>query len=197
VAEAEAADAFLIRHGETEWSRSGQHTGSTDIPLTEEGRRQARLAGERIAGTEFTLVLSSPLSRALETCRLAGLDERVQLRDDLREWDYGEYEGLTTKEIREDRPDWYLFDDGCPGGETADQVGARVDRVISEVRSNGGDVALFGHGHCLRVFGARWLGFPPEQAGRFALSTATVSVLGSEHDRPAVWLWNDAWKPEV
>jgi broad specificity phosphatase PhoE len=186
-------DIVLVRHGETEWTLSGQHTGTTDIPLTDTGRRQAQDAGRRIAAPSYALVLSSPLSRALETCRLAGLGDAVQVRDDLREWDYGDYEGRTTKEIRVERPDWYLFADGCPGGETAADVGARVDRVIAEARGAGGNVALFGHGHCLRVLAARWLGFPPEEGGRFALTTATVSVLGAEHERPAVWLWNDTW----
>ncbi len=183
---------MLVRHGETEWSLSGQHTGSTDIPLTEAGRAQALALAQRLAGRSFALVLSSPLSRAVETCRLAGLGDAAQLRDDLREWDYGEYEGLTSKRIREERPDWYLFDDGCPGGETAEQVGERADRVLAEVRAAGGDVALFGHGHCLRVVAARWLGFPARDAGRFALSTATLCVLGGEHERPAVWLWNES-----
>jgi broad specificity phosphatase PhoE len=180
----------LARHGETEWSLNGRHTGSTDLPLTENGRRQAEALGRLLAGRRFELVLSSPLSRALDTCRLAGY--APQLRDDLREWDYGEYEGLTTAEIRRTRPDWYLFRDGCPGGETPEQVGTRVDRVIGEARSVGGDVALFGHGHCLRVLAARWLGFAPGEGGRFVLSTATLSVLGSEHARPAVRLWNRA-----
>jgi broad specificity phosphatase PhoE len=188
-------DVVLVRHGETEWTRSGRHTGSTDIPLTDHGREQARAAGERIAALSFALILSSPLSRALDTARLAGLGDEVQTRDDLREWDYGDYEGLTSKEIRAQRPDWYLFDDGCPGGETAAEVGERVDRVIAEASAAGGDVALFGHGHCLRVLTARWLGLPPAQGGRFALGTATVSVLGGEHDRPAIWLWNDTWTP--
>jgi broad specificity phosphatase PhoE len=188
-------DVVLVRHGETEWTRSGRHTGSTDIPLTDHGREQARAAGERIAALSFALILSSPLSRALDTARLAGLGDEVQTRDDLREWDYGDYEGLTSKEIRAQRPDWYLFDDGCPAGETAAEVGERVDSVIAEASVAGGDVALFGHGHCLRVLTARWLGLPPAQGGRFALGTATVSVLGGEHDRPAIWLWNDTWTP--
>lgn len=183
---------MLARHGQTEWSLSGQHTGSTDIPLTEEGRRQARALASRLAGREFALVLSSPLSRALETCRLAGLGDRVQVRAELREWDYGEYEGLTTEQIRERDPGWHLFDDGCPGGETAEQVGARVDRVVAELRAAGGDAAVFGHGHCLRVLAARWLERPACEGGRFALSTATLSELGGEHDRPAMWLWNEA-----
>ena len=185
-------DAVLARHGETEWSRSGRHTGSTVVPLTEEGRRQARAVGERLAGRTFAAVLTSPLTRAVETCRLAGLGDTAQTRDDLREWDYGEYEGLTSVQIRESRPDWYLFDDGCPGGETAEQVGERLDRVLAEVRAVDGDVALFAHGHCLRVLAARWLGLPAREAGRFALDTATLCELGGEHHRPAVWLWNDA-----
>jgi probable phosphoglycerate mutase len=185
-------DAVLVRHGQTEWSLDGRHTGSTDIPLTEEGRREAEAAGRRLAGRKFALVLSSPLSRALDTCRLAGFGDAVQVREDLREWDYGDYEGLTSPQIREERPDWYLFRDACPNGETAEQVGERVDRVIMEVRGVGGDAALFGHGHCLRVLAARWLGFTAEDAGRLALSTATVGVLGYEHERPALWLWNES-----
>ena len=184
-------DAVLVRHGQTEWSLDGRHTGTTDIPLTEEGIREAEKAGRRLAGHTFALVLSSPLARALETCRLAGLADAVQVREDLREWHYGDYEGLSTVQIREERPDWYLFRDGCPNGETAEQVGERVDRVIAEVRSVDGDAALFGHGHCLRVLAARWLGFTAEDAGRLALSTATVGVLGYEHERPALWLWNE------
>jgi broad specificity phosphatase PhoE len=183
-------DAVLVRHGQTEWSLDGRHTGSTDIPLTEEGRREAEAAGRRLAGRNFALVLSSPLARALDTCRLAGFGDAVQVREDLREWQYGDYEGLSTVQIREERPDWYLFRDGCPNGETAEEVGERVDRVITEVRAVGGDAALFGHGHCLRVLAARWLGFAAEDAGRLALSTATVGVLGYEHERPALWLWN-------
>jgi broad specificity phosphatase PhoE len=184
-------DVVLVRHGQTEWSLSGQHTGSTDVPLTAEGCRQAEAVRPRLAGRRFALVLSSPLSRALQTCRLAGLGDEVQVRDDLREWDYGDYEGLTSKQVREERPDWYLFDDGCPNGETAPEVGARLDRVVAELRDAGGDAAVFGHGHALRVLGARWLGLDPEQAGRFGLATATVSVLGGEHGRPAMWLWNE------
>jgi broad specificity phosphatase PhoE len=187
-----AAEVVLVRHGETDWSRSGRHTGVTDLPLTSEGRRQAEALRERLAGRRFALVLSSPLSRALDTCRLAGLGESVQLRDDLREWDYGEYEGKTTAEIRQSSPGWYLFDDGCPGGEDAAAVGARVDRVIAEARSCGGDAALFGHGHCLRVLAARWLELPAARGGSFGLSTATLSVLGYEHSRPAFRLWNEA-----
>jgi len=187
-----AWEVVLVRHGETEWSRSGRHTGVTDLPLTAEGRRQAEALPGRLAGRRFALVLSSPLSRALDTCRLAGLGDRVQPRDDLREWDYGEYEGETTAEIRRGRPGWYLFADGCPGGEDAASVGARVDRVIAEVRSVDGDVAVFGHGHCLRVLAARWLDLPPSRGGSFGLSTGTLSVLGYERSSPVLWLWNEA-----
>jgi len=184
-------DAVLVRHGQTEWSLDGRHTGGTDIPLTEEGRREAEAAGRRLEERSFALVLSSPLKRALDTCRLAGLGDAVQTRDDLREWDYGDYEGKTSAQICEERPDWYLFRDGCPGGETAEQVGERVDRVIAEARAADGDVALFGHGHCLRVLGARWVGLPAEAGGQLALSTATVGLLGYEHERPVLWLWNE------
>ena len=181
---------MLVRHGETEWSLSGQHTGNTDIPLTENGRRQAEALGRRLAGRRFALVLSSPLARARDTCRLAGFGDAAQVREELREWDYGDYEGVTTADIRRERPDWHLFRDGCPNGEGAAEVGARVDRVIAEVRSADGDVAIFGHGHCLRVLAARWLGLPPERGGCFVLSTATLSVLSEEHGWPAVVLWN-------
>ncbi|MDX6672433.1 MAG: hypothetical protein QOI91_2796 [Solirubrobacteraceae bacterium] len=182
----------LARHGETEWSLSGQHTGSTDLPLTDEGRRQAQALAPRLAGREFALVLSSPLGRALETCRLAGLGDVVQVREDLREWDYGDYEGMTTPQIQERAPGWYLFDDGCPHGESAEDVGARADRVVAELRVADGDAAVFGHGHCLRVLAARWLELPARDAGRFALSTATLGELGGEHGRPVMWLWNEA-----
>ena len=184
-------DAVVVRHGQTEWSLDGRHTGRTDVPLTDRGRAEAEAAGRRIGDRSFALVLSSPLSRARETCRLAGLGDEAQLREELREWDYGDYEGLTSVQIRQDRPDWYLFRDGCPNGETAEQVGERVDRVIAEVRGTDGDAVLFGHGHCLRVLTARWLGFGPQDGGRLALSTATVGVLGYEHERPALWLWNE------
>jgi broad specificity phosphatase PhoE len=183
-------EAVLVRHGQTEWSMSGRHTGTTDIPLTAEGRRQAQAAGRALAGRELALVLSSPMERAMETARLAGLGDAVQVREDLMEWHYGDYEGRTSKEIRAERPGWYLFDDGCPGGEDAAGVGARADRVIAEARAADGDVALFGHGHMLRVLASRWLGLPPQEGVRFALDTATLGMLGYEHDRPALWLWN-------
>jgi broad specificity phosphatase PhoE len=181
-------EVWLLRHAETEWSRDGRHTGRTDVPLTEEGRARARELAHRIAGRAFALVLSSPLSRALETAELAGLVPQV--RDDLVEFDYGEYEGVTTAQIREHRPDWYLWRDGCPGGETADQVGVRVDRVIAEVRELDGDAALFAHGHVLRVLGARWVELPAQDGGRFALSTGTVCTLGYERETPVFWHWN-------
>jgi broad specificity phosphatase PhoE len=183
-------DVLLVRHGQTEWSLNGRHTGTTDVPLTEEGRRQAREVGQRLLGRDLRLVLSSPLSRALETARLAGLGDRVQVREDLVEWDYGRYEGATTPDIRRERPGWYLFRDGCPGGETAAEVGTRAERVIAELSEAGGDAAVFGHGHCLRVLAARFLELAAQEGGRLGLTTGTVSVLGYEHERPAVWLWN-------
>jgi broad specificity phosphatase PhoE len=186
------SEIVLVRHGQTEWSLSGQHTGSTDIPLTEQGREDARRLGERLASYEFKRVLSSSLSRALETARLAGMPEPVEPRDELREWEYGEYEGLTTKEIRAQRPDWLLWRDGCPGGEVATQVGERVDRVIAELREPPGDVAVFAHGHVLRVLAARWVELQPEDGARLGLETGTLSVLGWEREVPVVWTWNSA-----
>jgi probable phosphoglycerate mutase len=183
-------EVVLVRHGETEWTLSRQHTGRTDIPLTENGRAQAQAVGPRLAGREFVAVLSSPLGRALETCRLAGL-EATETTADLLEWDYGEYEGLTTAEIRETRPDWDLWRDGCPGGEQAVDVAARVDRVIAGLRALDGDAALFAHGHVLRVLAARWMELPPEAGGRLGLSTATLGVLGWERETSVAWLWND------
>jgi broad specificity phosphatase PhoE len=185
-------EVLLVRHGQTEWSLSGQHTGTTDIPLTDEGRRQGRRLGERLAGREFERVLSSPLGRALETCRLVGLGDQVEVREELREWDYGSYEGRTTADIRSERPEWYLWRDGCPDGETAAQVGARADRIVTELRELEGDAAVFAHGHLLRVLAVRWLELPPEAGGHFGLSTATLSIVGWERDIPAMWLWNGA-----
>lgn len=186
----EGPEVVLVRHGETEWSRNGRHTGSTDLPLTEAGVRQAERAGTALAGRSFARVLTSPLSRARETGRLVGLGDGALLRDDLREWDYGDYEGLTTAEIRRDRPGWDLWRDGCLGGEVASQVGARVDRVIAEAREAAGDVTLFAHGHVLRVLGARWLGLPPERGGSLGLTTGTISVLGQERENAVIWVWN-------
>ena len=184
-------EVLLIRHGETAWSLSGQHTGRTDIPLTDNGRRIARLVGEALRTYHFALVLVSPLQRALETCRLAGFGDVAQVRPDLMEWDYGDYEGLTTPQIRAERPGWSLWKDGCPNGETAQQVGQRVDRVIAEVRAAGGDVALFAHGHVLRVLTARWLELPPMDGRLFALATATISTLGYEREQSVILRWNN------
>ena len=183
-------EVFLIRHGETEWSLNGRHTGSSDIPLTEKGRQVARLWQPYAAARSFGLVLSSPLQRARETCELAGLAGQAQIEDDLREWNYGDYEGLTPQQIRAAQPKWQIFRDGCPGGESPDQVGARVDRVIARIRAVTGDVALFAHGHVLRVFGARWLGLPASAGSHFLLETATLCALSSYHGVPAVKRWN-------
>ena len=183
-------EIVLARHGETEWSRDGRHTGRTDIPLTDEGRRQARVLGEALGEWSFGRVLSSPLERALETCRLAGLGDRVETTDDLLEWDYGEYEGITTPEIREQRPDWYLWRDGCPGGEQPGDVARRVDRVLAAVGAEREDVALFAHGHVLRVLAARWIGLGPEDGALLALGTGTLSVLGYERETRVVRRWN-------
>ena len=180
----------LVRHGETEWSRSGRHTGRTDVPLTEKGRRDAERLAACLSAWRFERVLTSPLQRATETCQLAGLGERSELREDLREWDYGEYEGRTTPDIRTDRPGWTLWTDGVPGGEHADQVGARADRVIAEVRRMDGDVVLFGHGHMLRVLATRWIELPPTAGSRFGLDPATISVLGYERETPVLLRWN-------
>lgn len=184
-------EVVLVRHGETEWSRSGQHTGRTDVPLTAAGSRNAELLAPRLEQRRFAAVFTSPLSRASETCRLAGLGERAQVREELLEWDYGEYEGITTQEIRARRPGWLLWRDGCPGGEDARQVGSRADSLIEELRGLAGDAALFAHGHVLRVIAARWIGLPPEAGGQVALSTGTVSVLGYEREVAVIRLWND------
>ena len=183
-------EILLVRHGETEWSRDRKHTGRTDIPLTETGRQEAAMLRDALAGRSFARILSSPLSRALETCRLAGHGDQAELTDDLREWDYGEYEGITTAEIREKRPDWYLWRDGCPDGETAADVGRRADRVIESLSGIEGDVALFAHGHVLRVLTARWLGLGPEAGALFKLDTATLSALGYERETRVITRWN-------
>jgi probable phosphoglycerate mutase len=181
---------YVVRHGETEWSLSGQHTGVTDIPLTENGRAVARRLKPILAEPSFTLVLSSPLSRARETCELAGLGARAVLEPGLKEWNYGEYEGLTPTQIHAKAPGWMIFRDGCPGGETPAQVGARVDQVLTRVRAAPGDVALFAHGHAFRVLVARWIGLPPGAGQHFLLDTATLNVLGYYRDSPAVKIWN-------
>jgi broad specificity phosphatase PhoE len=183
-------NVFPIRHGETAWSLSRQHTGTTDIPLTENGRRLAEQIRPALARETFALVLVSPMQRARETCNLAGLGGKAVIDPDLMEWNYGEYEGLTTKQIHEAAPGWLIFRDGCPGGEAPEQVGARVDRVIARVRAAEGDVALFAHGHVLRVLAARWIGLPATAGQHFLLNTGTLSVLGYYREIPAVRIWN-------
>jgi broad specificity phosphatase PhoE len=182
---------ILVRHGETEWSREGRHTGRSDIELTDTGRRQAVLTGEALAAYHFAAVFTSPLRRAVTTCVLAGFGDRAVLCDALCEWDYGAYEGLTTAEIRERRPGWSLWGDGVVDGETVDEVGARADSVIARAKAIDGDVALFAHGHVLRILAARWLGLAAVGGRMFVLSTATISVLGYEREEPAVLRWND------
>jgi probable phosphoglycerate mutase len=182
---------FVIRHGETAWSLSGQHTGTTDIPLTDNGRRLAGRLRPALAGETFALVLTSPRQRARETCRLAGFGERAMTEPDLAEWDYGKYEGLTAEQIRETAPGWLVFRDGCPGGEAPGEVAMRVDRVIARARAVEGDVALFAHGHVLRVLVARWLGLGPDAGRHFLLDTGTLSVLDYYRGSiPAVKVWN-------
>jgi broad specificity phosphatase PhoE len=185
-------ELLLARHGETEWSLNGRHTGTTDLPLTENGRRRAQNLAPRLEERRFALVLTSPLKRAVQTCRLAGLGEEAQVRDDLHEWDYGDYEGLTTPQIHERDPAWSLWRDGCPNGERAPDVGARADRVIAEARGADGDVICFGHGHMLRVLGARWVALPPQDGGLLALATGALCALGYEHDLPVLVRWNEA-----
>lgn len=187
-----AWQVYLVRHGETEWSVSGQHTGTTDIPLTGNGRRAAAALQPILSKETFALVLTSPLQRARQTCELAGLGARAEIDPDLMEWDYGEYEGLTPQQIHGKAPDWLIFRDGCPGGETPEQICARVDRVIARVRETKGHVALFAHGHVFRVFAARWLGLPAAAGSHFQLDTATLSILGYYRDVPAVRRWNAA-----
>jgi broad specificity phosphatase PhoE len=183
-------DVFAIRHGETAWSISGQHTGTTDLPLTDNGRKLAQRMRPVLATKTFGLVLSSPMRRARETCELAGLGNKAIIDADLAEWNYGEYEGLTTEQIREAAPGWQLFRDGCPGGETPEQVGARVDRLIARSRAASGAAALFAHGHVLRVFAARWIGLPASGGQHFLLDTGTLCVLGYYREIPAVRVWN-------
>jgi broad specificity phosphatase PhoE len=180
----------LIRHGETEWSANGRHTGKTDLPLTEHGREQAAGLTRELEGWEFALVLCSPLRRARETCELAGYGDRAQIREELREWDYGDYEGLTTPQIRERAASWNLWRDGCPGGERPEQVGARVDAVLAEIRDAGGDVLAFAHGHVLRVLTARWLEMPVAGGARFALAAGALGVLGHERQTSVIERWN-------
>ena len=184
---------YLARHGETAWSLSGQHTGLTDLPLTERGEHNARALGERLRGVSLARVFTSPLQRAARTCQLAGFGADAEVDRDLVEWNYGDYEGKRTVEIRAERPGWQLFRDGCPGGESLEQIGARADRVVSRVRALGVDVLLFSSGHFLRVLAARWLGLEVGAGRYFVLGTASLSALGYEHDlsEPAVRFWND------
>jgi broad specificity phosphatase PhoE len=183
-------EVWLVRHGETQWSATGRHTGTTDIPLTDAGEEAARRVGVGLAGRAFSLVLTSPLTRARETCRLAGLDAGAVVDDDLREWDYGDYEGVTTSAIREQHPDWTIWRDGCPGGETADDVGRRADRVVTRLREADGAAVVFAHGHLLRVLAARWCGLAATAGAVLALDTATVSVLGWEREQSVIRTWN-------
>jgi broad specificity phosphatase PhoE len=184
---------YLARHGETAWSLSGQHTGLTDLPLTQRGECNARRLGERLKGLEFARVFTSPLQRALRTCELAGFGPRAEIDRDVVEWHYGEYEGLRSADIRAMRPDWELFRDGFPGGESLDEIGARADRVVNRVRSIDGAVLIFSSAHFLRVLAARWLGLKPEGARYFLLGTASLSTLTYEHNssEPVIGMWND------
>jgi probable phosphoglycerate mutase len=181
---------IAIRHGETEWSLNGRHTGATDIPLTDNGRRRAEFLRPALRGRAFALVLVSPLQRARQTCELAGMAALAVTEPDLVEWNYGKYEGLTPREIDRQAPGWLIFRDGCPGGETPEQVGARADRVIARARAVEGDVALFAHGHVMRVLVARWLGLPAGAGQHFLLDTGTLSVLDHYHGVPALKTWN-------
>ena len=184
-------DLWLLRHGETPWTLLGRHTGRTDLELTERGRKQAALLGRRLAGRPFALVLTSPLVRAHETCRLSGYGNVALIERDLQEWDYGAYEGRTTPEIRVGDPTWTIWDGGVPGGERVEDVGERADRVIARAAVAAGDVALFAHGHLLRILAARWLGLPAGAGGALALDTTSVSVLGIERGRRLIRHWNE------
>jgi probable phosphoglycerate mutase len=185
---------YLIRHGETAWSVSGQHTGRTDLPLTGQGEQNARRLGARLAGVAFSRVLTSPRQRARQTCELAGFAPGAEIEPDLAEWDYGDYEGLRTAEILQGRPGWNIFEDGCPHGESSGQVSERADRFITRLRALEGNVAAFSHGHFCRVLAARWIGLPVTEARRFVLGTASLGILGHEHDDPAapvIVRWNE------
>jgi broad specificity phosphatase PhoE len=184
---------YLMRHGETAWSLSGQHTGRTDIPLIEQGEQDARKLAERLRAVKFSRVFTSPLLRARRTCELAGMGDLAEIEPDLAEWDYGEYEGLRPVDIRKARPDWNVFGDGCPGGESPAQVSERADRLIARLRALEGNIAIFSHGHFGRVLAARWIGLEIRQAQNLLLSTASISILGYEHnvaEVPAIVLWN-------
>jgi probable phosphoglycerate mutase len=183
-------EIWLMRHGETEWSTSGAHTSRTDLPLLPSGIKQAQELAPKLKNQKFALVLVSPMQRARETCRLAGLSAQAEVTDDLKEWDYGDYEGRTTHDIRQERPDWSLWRDGVPNGESPDHVGERVQRVIQRCLQTDGNVALFAHGHVLRILTAVWLGLPPHDGQLFALNTGTMSVLGFEHEYHVILRWN-------
>ncbi|HZV74002.1 MAG TPA: histidine phosphatase family protein [Conexibacter sp.] len=185
-------ELWLARHGETEWSLSGRHTGRTDVPLTAHGERQAAALGERLRGVEFALVLASPLERARRTAELAGFGDALAFDEDLMEVDYGDYEGRTSAEIRRARPDWDLWRDGCPGGETIAEAARRAERVLARTRAVDGRVLLVGHGHLTRTLASRALTLAPDHGRHFALDPASLSIVGSEHAAPALWLWNDA-----
>ena len=189
-------EVVLVRHGETDWSAHNRHTGRTDVPLTEDGRRAAERVGLALRGRSFVLVLTSPLARAAETCRLAGFGEVAQVRPCLMEWDYGEYEGRTTIDIRREVPDWTIWRYGAPGGESPEQVGARADRILHEVRAATGDTLIFSHGHFLRVLAARWLETPPSEGRLFAFDPATLSILGHEREQPVLRIWNQPVVPD-
>lgn len=187
-------EAVLMRHGQTEWSLNGRHTGNTDIPLTPEGELEAAAMTPHISGHTYDLVLSSPLGRALQTCQMVGLGNRVQIREDLREWDYGDYEGLTSEQIHRTDPDWLLWRDGCPGGESPEAVAARCDRIVDELLAQAsggtGDAIVFAHGHILRSLGARWCELPVAAGQHLLLSTAAASSLSFEHQARAIKFWN-------
>lgn len=184
---------YLARHGETTWSLSGQHTGMTDIPLTEQGEKNAKQLGKRLKGLTFAKVFSSPLQRALKTCELSGFGKVVTPDPLLEEWNYGDYEGRTTREIQQTQPDWFIFRDGCPGGETPAQVANRCDEMIEKMKAINGDILIFAHAHILRMLTTRWLGLPAEEGRLYFLSTASLSMLGYEHNlsEPVIRLWND------
>jgi broad specificity phosphatase PhoE len=185
-----ADEIVLVRHGETAWSLSGQHTSRTDLPLLEEGRRRAKAIGSELAGSSFALVLCSPYLRARETCELAGFGEQAVSCEDLHEWDYGEYEGLTTPEIRERVPSWNLWEDGCPGGESPSAISARADGLLARLREADGDALAFAHGHILRVMAARWILLPVTGGARLALSAGAISALGYERETEVIRRWN-------
>jgi len=188
---------WLVRHGETEWSKSGQHTGRTDIPLTAMGEKQGVALGKHLAGRQFALVLTSPLSRARETCRLAGYAAAAQVTDDLLEWNYGIYEGRTTAAIRAEQPDWSIWTTTVSNGETVERVGERARRVIARADAVAGDVALFAHAHMLRILGACWMGLPPIHGRNLTLGTASISVLGYERENRVLQVWNQDWRLAV